>query len=65
MTDTGLILKFISPKAEAIAKDISNCINKWQNQQPVSAEFMGGGGGQEVPNREAGTGTNRGRGDGN
>ena len=35
MVDGGQILKFTSSRAEAIAKDISNCISKWQNQQPV------------------------------
>lgn len=35
MIEGGQILKFTSSKAEAIAKDISNCMSKWQNQQPV------------------------------
>jgi hypothetical protein len=36
MIEGGQLLKLASAKAEAIAKDISNCMSRWQNQQPVS-----------------------------
>jgi len=35
MVESGQVLKFTCPKAESIAKDISSCMSRWQNQQPV------------------------------
>ena len=40
LVDGGQLLKFTSPKAETIVKQISSVISKWQNEKPVSAQTM-------------------------
>lgn len=36
LVDGGQLLKFTSPQAETIVKEIGTIISKWQNEQPVS-----------------------------
>ena len=40
LVDGGQLLKFTSPQAETIVKEIGTIISKWQNEQPVSYMYM-------------------------